>query len=86
MMAPAAQNAAASSKAGAFEVSRLFVADKAARDEAQKEFAAATKDVEFLGQVGYADAAIKVSSWGFSVDFRFSPSRHPSPALGGFQC
>lgn len=63
-MPSTAQNTSASAKAGAFEVSRLFVADKAARDEAQKEFAAATKDVEFLGQVGYTAAAVKVSKIG----------------------
>lgn len=60
-MAPASQTASGSAKADAFDVSRLFVADKAAREEAQKELAAATKDVEFLGHIGYTDAAVKVS-------------------------
>ena len=63
MMAPAATSAGSSAKAGAFDVATLFVADKAARDEAALNLAAATKKegVEFLGQIGYCDAVIKVS-------------------------
>jgi len=63
MMAPAATSAGSSAKAGAFDVATLFVADKAARDEAALNLAAATKKegVEFLGQIGFCDAVIKVS-------------------------
>lgn len=63
MMAPAATSAGSSAKAGAFDVSTLFVADKAARDEAAIALATATKKegVEFLGQIGFCDAVIKVS-------------------------
>lgn len=63
MMAPAAQSASASAKVGAFDIASIFVADKAARDEAQIALATATKQngVEFLGQINYVDATLKVS-------------------------
>jgi hypothetical protein len=63
MMAPSATAATPAAKAGAFDVATLFVADQAARDEAQLALAAAVKAeaVEFLGAIGYVDAAIKVS-------------------------
>ncbi|RSH87527.1 translational elongation factor EF-1 alpha [Apiotrichum porosum] len=60
-MAPSATAATPAAKAGAFDVATLFVADQAARDEAQLALAAAVKaePVEFLGSIGYVDAAIK---------------------------
>ena len=60
MMAPAAQ-AAAPAKVGAFDVATLYVADKAARDEAQLALAASAQKegVTFLGQIGFVDAEIK---------------------------
>jgi elongation factor 3 len=62
MMAPSATSATPA-KAGAFDLDSLFVADKAARDEAQLSLATAAKKegVEFLGSVGFCDAVIKVS-------------------------
>lgn len=64
MMAPAATPAASSAKSGAFDVATLFVADKAAREEAQVALAAAAKKegVEFFAQIGLNDALVKVSS------------------------
>lgn len=66
-MAPAATSAGSSAKAGAFDVSTLFVADKAAREEAGVALATATKKegVEFLGQIGFCDAVLKVSCCSF---------------------
>jgi len=60
MMAPSATSATPA-KAGAFDLDSLFVADKAARDEAQLSLATAAKKegVEFLGSVGFCDAVIK---------------------------
>ncbi|OCF31285.1 elongation factor 3 [Kwoniella heveanensis BCC8398] len=61
IMAPAAAASAPSSKAGAFDLATLFVADKAARDEAALNLAAAAKKagVEFFGQIGFNDAIVK---------------------------
>lgn len=63
MMAPAATAAASSAKAGAFDVATLFVADKAARDEAAVALAAAAKKegVEFFQSINLTDAIVKVS-------------------------
>ncbi|KAK8858439.1 hypothetical protein IAR55_002666 [Kwoniella newhampshirensis] len=60
-LAPAAAAAAPSAKAGAFDVATLFVADKAARDEAALALATAVKKngVEFLGQIAFNDAVVK---------------------------
>ncbi|WRT67620.1 uncharacterized protein IL334_004592 [Kwoniella shivajii] len=60
-LAPAAAAAAPSSKAGAFDLATLFVADKAARDEAAVDLATAAKKngVEFFGQIGLNDALVK---------------------------
>lgn len=62
MMAPAATSAASSTKSGAFDTATLFVADKAARDEAAVNLASLAKKegVEFLGQIGFCDAILKV--------------------------
>ncbi|KAK4686258.1 elongation factor 3, partial [Tremellales sp. Uapishka_1] len=51
----------ASPKAGAFDVATLFVADKAARDEAALNLATVAKKegVEFFGSVGLCDAIVK---------------------------
>lgn len=64
MMAPAAASAAPSAKAGAFDTATLFVADKAARDEAAVTLAATAKKegVEFFHHIGLNDALVKVSS------------------------
>lgn len=61
MMAPAAQSASAPAK-GKFDVQSLFVADKAARDDAQIALSTFVKanGVESLGQIGFVDAALKV--------------------------
>lgn len=61
MMAPAATSPAASTKGGDFDVATLFVADKAARDEAAVALAAAAKKsgVEFFGSIGLLDALVK---------------------------
>ncbi|KAL7423178.1 translational elongation factor EF-1 alpha [Cryptotrichosporon argae] len=63
-MAPAATASAAAGKAGAFDLATLFVADKAASQEAQVALADATKKagVEFLGAIGYPDAVVKALS------------------------
>lgn len=63
MMTPAATSPAPSVKAGAFDVATLFVADKAARDEAAINLAAIVKQegVELLGQIAFNDAIVKVS-------------------------
>ncbi|WWC95921.1 hypothetical protein V866_002788 [Kwoniella sp. B9012] len=60
-LAPAAAPSATSAKAGAFDLATLFVADKAARDEAAVELANAAKKngVEFFGQIGLNDALVK---------------------------
>jgi elongation factor 3 len=61
MMAPAATSAAPSAKAGAFDTATLFVADKAARDEAAVTLAATAKKegVEFFAHIGLNDALVK---------------------------
>ena len=63
MMATAATSAGSSAKSGAFDTATLFVADKAARDQAAVDLAALTKKegVEFLGQINFCDAILKVS-------------------------
>ncbi|WVQ80572.1 hypothetical protein IAT38_002677 [Cryptococcus sp. DSM 104549] len=60
-LAPAAAAAAPSSKAGAFDFATLFVADKAAREEAGVALATAAKKagVDFFGQIGFNDAIVK---------------------------
>ena len=65
MMSPAATSTAASGKAGAFDVATLFVADKAARDEAALALAAAAKKegVTFFASIGLNDALVKVCFW-----------------------
>lgn len=87
MMAPAAQSASAPAKAGVFDIASIFVADKAARDEAQVALATATKQngVQFLGQIGYVDATLKVSciKW-IGDDLNFG-ARVTNTALGPFQ-
>jgi len=62
MMSPAATSTTSAGKAGAFDVSTLFVADKAARDEASLALATAAKKngVEFFGSIGLNDALVKV--------------------------
>lgn len=67
MMAPAATAAASGAKAGAFDLATIVVADKAAATEAQVNLAAAVKKegVEFLGQIGFTDAIVKVSGGRF---------------------
>jgi hypothetical protein len=72
MMAPAA-TAAASGKAGAFDVAALFVADKDAQATAQSAFALSVKEngVDFVASSGFVDAAIKVSSQFFRASFAF---------------
>lgn len=64
MMSPAATSTATPAKAGDFDVATLFVADKAARDEAALALASAAKKhgVEFFGSIGLNDALVKVSS------------------------
>ncbi|KNX50199.2 elongation factor 3 [Cryptococcus deuterogattii R265] len=59
-MAPAA-TAAASSGKGSFDLATLFVADKAARDEAGLALTDAVKKsgVEFFTQIGFNDAIVK---------------------------
>ena len=54
---------AAASKAGAFDLSTVFVADKAASTEAATALAAAAKKegVEFFGQIGFNAAVVAVS-------------------------
>jgi len=61
MMSPAATSTTSSGKAGAFDVATLFVADKAARDEASVSLASAAKKegVEFFGHIGLNDALVK---------------------------
>lgn len=63
-MAPAATAGASTVKAGAFDVSTLFVTDKAARDEAALNLAALakTEGVEFFASIGFNDAIVKVSA------------------------
>lgn len=88
MMSPAATSTATPAKAGAFDVATLFVADKAAREEASLALATAAKKegVEFFASIGLNDALVKVSlssqlgTWGNLAqeirDFRrvkFSP-------------
>ena len=60
-MAPSATSPASSAKSGAFDTATLFVADKAARDEAALNLATLTKKegVDFLGQIGFCDAVNK---------------------------
>jgi elongation factor 3 len=67
MMSPAATSTTSSGKAGAFDVATLFVADKAARDEASVSLASAAKKegVEFFGHIGLNDALVKV---GYCLD------------------
>lgn len=62
LVAPAA-TAAASSGKGSFDLATLFVADKAARDEAGLALADAVKKsgVGFFTQIGFNDAIVKVS-------------------------
>ena len=62
MMAPAATSPTSPPKSGAFDVSTLFVADKAARDEAALSLAAAAKKegVEFFASIGFCDEVVKV--------------------------
>lgn len=62
MMAPAASSAAPAAKSGAFDLATLFVADKAARDEAALSLAATAKKegVEFFSHIGLNDALVKV--------------------------
>ncbi len=54
--------AAASAKAGAFDIATLFTADKAATAEAAANLATLAKKegVEFFGQIGLNDAIVKV--------------------------
>lgn len=54
---------AAASKAGAFDLSTVFVADKAASTEAATALAAAAKKegVQFFEQIGFNAAAVAVS-------------------------
>jgi elongation factor 3 len=61
MMAPAATAAASSAKAGAFDVATLFVADKAARDEAAVSLAVTAKKegVEFFQSINLCDEIVK---------------------------
>jgi elongation factor 3 len=63
MMAPAATSPAESGKAGAFDLATVFVADKAARDQAALDLTAAAKKegVEFFASIQFNDAVIKVS-------------------------
>jgi elongation factor 3 len=62
MMSPAATSTTSAGKAGEFDVSTLFVADKSARDEASLALATAAKKsgVEFFGSIGLNDALVKV--------------------------
>ena len=64
MTPTAATPTTGSLKPGMFDISTVFVADKANRDEAALNLAASTKKegVDFLSSINFADAIIKVSS------------------------
>jgi hypothetical protein len=79
MMSPAATSTTSSGKAGAFDVSSLFVADKSAREESSVALADAAKKegVEFFGSIGLNDALVKVC-----LDFLLAqPSRDRGAAV-----
>jgi len=61
MMAPAATSPASSGKTGDFDVATLFVADKAAQNEAALALTAAAKKegVEFFASIQFTDAIVK---------------------------
>lgn len=65
MMAPAAATTPAHvvAKSGAFDTTSLFVADKAAREQAGVDLANAAKKegVEYFASIGLADALVVVS-------------------------
>jgi len=61
MMAPAATSPASSGKTGDFDVATLFVADKAAQNEAALALTSAAKKegVEFFASIQFTDAIVK---------------------------
>jgi elongation factor 3 len=63
MMAPAATSPEATGKTGDFDLATVFVADKAARDEAALALTNAAKKegVEFFASIQFNDAVVKVS-------------------------
>lgn len=63
-MTPTATAPTAPTKPGVFDIQSVFVADKAARDEASLNLAASTKKegAEFLGSISFSDAIVKALS------------------------